>query len=202
MRLVKKDKSFEFELPALPYAMDALEPRISRETLEYHYGKHHLGYVEKLNGLIEGSGQHATLDELVKTSTGAIFNNAAQAWNHGFYWQCMAPEGRDGGPTGPLLNAINSTFGSLDQLRLLFRKHAVEKFGSGWTWLARTRDGLLVVRNTPDADTPLRTGDTPLLTCDVWEHAYYIDWRNDRASYVDAFWGLVNWRFAEKNFRG
>jgi Fe-Mn family superoxide dismutase len=203
MRLVKKDQaSAAFELPPLPYPMDALAPRISRETLEFHYGKHHKTYVDKLNQLVQGSGQaDATLEEIIRNATGALFNNAAQAWNHSFYWQSMAPAGTSTAPGGELAKAIDGTFGSQENLRQLFRKHATEKFGSGWTWLVRTRDGLLVVRNTNDADTPLRTGDTPLLACDVWEHAYYIDQRNDRPAYVDAFWSLANWRFADENFR-
>lgn len=202
MRLVKGGNAVEFEIPELPYPMDALEPVLSRETLEYHYGAHHLGYVEKLNSLISGTRlEHSTLEQIVRTSTGAIFNNAAQVWNHNFYWECMAPHAA-AEPSGDLATRLRSTFGSFDSFRQVFKRHAVQKFGSGWTWLVKTGDGLLVVRNTDDADTPIRTNEAPLLCCDVWEHAYYVDYRNDRAKYVDAFLGIVNWKFVEKNLRG
>jgi superoxide dismutase, Fe-Mn family len=200
MRLVSTSNALEFELPALPYAMDALEPHISRETLEYHYGKHHLTYVEKLNALVANTRlENKGLEEIIRTSTGSVFNNAAQVWNHSFYWECMTPKG-GGDPGGDVGRAIRSTFKSFEEFRALFKKHAVENFGSGWTWLVKAKDGSLVVRNTDDADTPLRTGESALLTCDVWEHAYYIDYRNERAKYVDAFWQVVNWRFVERNF--
>jgi Fe-Mn family superoxide dismutase len=179
--------------------MDALEPFMSKETLEYHYGKHHKGYVDKLNALLVGT-QHerAPLDELVRTSKEVIFNNAAQVWNHNFFWRCLAPRG-GGNPSAELGKALAQAFGSVDAFRRLFNKAAMDKFGSGWTWLARMRDGRLVVRNTDDADNPLVRGDTALLACDVWEHAYYIDYRNNRSAYVDAFWKLVNWKFVEGN---
>jgi Fe-Mn family superoxide dismutase len=200
MRLVSTSNALEFELPVLPYALDALQPHISRETLEYHYGKHHLSYVEKLNALVANTRMENTgLEDIIRTSTGSVFNNAAQVWNHSFYWECMTPQG-GGDPGGDVGRAIRSSFKSFDEFRTLFKKHAVENFGSGWTWLVKARDGALVVRNTDDADTPIRTGETPLLTCDVWEHAYYIDYRNARPKYVDAFWNVVNWRFVEQNF--
>ncbi len=204
MKPVNKDKTgAAFELPPLPYPLDALAPRISKETLEFHYGKHHRAYVDKLNMLVQGTGhEDSSLEQLIRSAAGPLFNNAAQVWNHTFYWHCLTPGDEGKAPGGELGQAIHGTFGSLENLKLLFRKNAVEKFGSGWTWLARTRDGLLVVRSTADADTQVRTGDTPLLACDVWEHAYYIDRRNDRTAYVDAFWSLANWSFAEKNFSG
>ena len=204
MQLVKKEEgsATQFQIPDLPYPMDALEPVLSRETLEYHYGAHHLGYVEKLNSLVAGTRlEHATLEQIVRTSTGAVFNNAAQVWNHNFYWDCMAPQGGRGSPAGDLATRIASTFGSFDSFKEVFKRHAVQKFGSGWTWLVKTGDGLLVVRNTDDADTPIRTNEAPLLCCDVWEHAYYIDYRNDRAKYVDAFMSIVNWNFVAGNLK-
>ena len=202
MRLVKSGSAAEFEIPDLPYAMDALEPVLSRETLEYHYGAHHLGYVEKLNSLVSGTRlEHATLEQIVRTSTGAVFNNAAQVWNHNFYWECMAPRPASE-PNGDLATRLRATFGSFESFKQVFKRHAVQKFGSGWTWLVKTGDGLLVVRNTDDGDTPIRTSETPLLGCDVWEHAYYIDYRNDRAKYVDAFLGIVDWKFVDQNLRG
>jgi superoxide dismutase, Fe-Mn family len=202
MRLVKSGGAVEFEIPELPYPMDALEPVLSRETLEYHYGAHHLGYVEKLNSLVSGTRlEHSTLEQIVRTSTGAIFNNAAQVWNHNFYWECMGPHAA-AEPNGDLATRLRSTFGSFESFKQVFKRHAVQKFGSGWTWLVKTGDGLLVVRNTDDADTPIRTNETPLLCCDVWEHAYYVDYRNDRAKYVDAFLGIVNWKFAERQLKG
>jgi superoxide dismutase, Fe-Mn family len=187
------------KLSPLPYPLDALEPHISRETLEYHYGKHHRKYVETLNTLVAGTEfEGAALEDIVRRATGAIFNNAAQAWNHDFYWRCMAPRA-GGDPGGELAAQLKATFGSVDGFRQQFRKAAAAKFGSGWTWLARTGDGRLVVHNTDDADTPLRQGAKPLLVCDVWEHAYYIDYRNERPRYVDAFLSVLNWRFAEGN---
>jgi Fe-Mn family superoxide dismutase len=186
----------------LPYSMDALAPFMSRETLEYHYGKHHRGYVNKLNALIAGTEfENTGLDYIVKNSSGAIFNNAAQAWNHAFFWRCIAPNG-GGEPPAELGSAIERDFGTVDTFKRFFRKAATEKFGSGWIWLVRTRDGRLVVCSTDDADNPLRSTDRALLACDVWEHAYYIDYRNDRAKYLDAFWNLVNWRFVEENLNG
>jgi len=192
----------QHELPDLPYSMNALEPFMSRETLEYHYGKHHRGYVNKLNSLIAGTEfEDAGLEDIVKNASGAIFNNAAQVWNHSFFWRCIGPK-QGGHPPSELAIALQSAFGSVDAFKQAFRKSATEKFGSGWTWLIRTKDGQLAVRNTDDADNPLRSGDRPLLTCDVWEHAYYIDYRNDRTKYLDAFWNMVNWRFVAENLAG
>jgi Fe-Mn family superoxide dismutase len=190
------------ELPALPYAMDALAPHISRETLEYHYGKHHRAYVNKLNELVAGTGfEGMPLPALVRTATGALFNNAAQVWNHNFYWRCLSP-GSSGSPTGELGRAIDASFGSFDSFAGQFKSTAAAKFGSGWTWLIRAADGRLAIRNSDDAENPLCWNETPLLTCDVWEHAYYVDYRNERAKYIEAFWRLADWDFAARNFSG
>ncbi|MGI5309416.1 superoxide dismutase [Fe] [Rheinheimera sp. WS51] len=190
-----------FELPALPYAKDALAPHISAETLEYHYGKHHNTYVVKLNGLIEGTDfAGKSLEEIVRTSEGGIFNNAAQVWNHTFYWHCLAPNA-GGEPTGALADAINAKWGSFAEFKAAFNDKAVNNFGSSWTWLVKTADGSLDIVNTSNAATPLSdTSLTPVLTVDLWEHAYYIDYRNARPTYLDAFWALVNWKFAAENF--
>jgi Fe-Mn family superoxide dismutase len=187
-------------LPELPYAMNALEPHISRETLEFHYGKHHRTYVDKLNGLIEGTElADASLEEIVRRSSGGVFNNAAQVWNHTFYWHCLSPSG-GGHPGGALAKAIDEAFGSFDAFHQQFSDKAVTLFGSGWAWLVKKPDGKLAIVQTSNAETPL-TGDAkPLLTCDVWEHAYYIDYRNARPKYLEAFWQLVNWDFVAKNF--
>ncbi|MCA2019011.1 superoxide dismutase [Fe] [Vibrio tritonius] len=188
-----------FELPALPYAQDALEPHISKETLEYHYGKHHNTYVVKLNGLIPGTEfENKSLEEIIKSSTGGIFNNAAQVWNHTFYWHCLAPKA-GGEPTGAVAEAINKAFGSFEEFKTKFTDSAVANFGSGWTWLVKKADGSLEIVNTSNAATPLTDGVTPLLTVDVWEHAYYIDYRNARPNYMTAFWNLVNWEFVAAN---
>ena len=189
------------ELPALPYEKTALEPHISAETIDFHYGKHHNTYVVKLNGLIEGTEfAGKALEDIVKTSTGGVFNNAAQIWNHTFYWHCLSPNG-GGQPTGELLAAIESAFGSFDEFKAKFTDSAVNNFGSGWTWLVKKSDGTLDIVNTSNAATPLTDeGVTPLLTVDVWEHAYYIDYRNVRPNYLEGFWALVNWDFAAKNF--
>lgn len=196
----KATPATKYLLTPLPYALDALEPVLSRETLEFHHGKHHRTYVEKLNGLVEGSAMAGrTIEELMARSTGTLFNNAAQVWNHDFYFAGMAPNA-GGDPQGELGKLLRSSFGSLEKFRETFRKHAVDNFGSGWTWLVKTRDGQLVVRNTDDADNPLSSGDTPLLCCDVWEHAYYIDYRHERPRYVDAFWKVVNWDVVLKRF--
>jgi superoxide dismutase, Fe-Mn family len=187
-------------LPDLPYAMNALEPHISKETLEFHYGKHHRTYVDKLNGLIEGT-EHAgaSLEDIVRGSTGGVFNNAAQVWNHTFYWHCLSPNG-GGRPDGALAKGIDEAFGSFDAFHQQFSDKAVTLFGSGWAWLVKKPDGKLAIVQTSNAETPL-TGDAkPLLTCDVWEHAYYIDYRNARPKYLEAFWQLVNWDFVAKNF--
>jgi len=187
------------ELPALPYALDALAPHISKETLEFHYGKHHQTYVTNLNNLIGGTEfENATLEEIVKTSSGGIFNNAAQIWNHTFYWHSLSPNG-GGEPCHKLLDAINAKWGSSAAFKEAFNKSAAGNFGSGWTWLVKKADGTLDIVNTSNAATPLTTSDVPLLTCDVWEHAYYIDYRNARPKYLENFWNLVNWEFAAKN---
>ena len=190
----------EHKLPALPYAKDALQPNISAETLEYHYGKHHATYVANLNKLIPGTEfENMSLDDIVKKSSGGIFNNAAQTWNHTFYWNSLAPNG-GGEPSGALAEAINKQFGSFAQFKEKFANAAVTTFGSGWGWLVKNSDGTLAIESTSNANTPLKDGKKPLLTCDVWEHAYYIDYRNARAAYVDVFWKIVNWKFAEQNF--
>jgi Fe-Mn family superoxide dismutase len=187
-------------LPALPYAMDALAPIISKETLEFHYGKHHQTYVTNLNNLIPGTEfESASLEEIVKKSSGGVFNNAAQIWNHTFYWNSMAPNA-GGEPTGKLADAIKAKWGSVAAFKEAFNKSAAGNFGSGWTWLVKKPDGSVDIVNTSNAATPLTTADVPLLTCDVWEHAYYIDFRNARPKYLESFWNLVNWSFAAKNF--
>lgn len=187
-------------LPALPYSMDALAPIISKETLEFHYGKHHQTYVTNLNNLIPGTEfESASLEEIVKKSSGGVFNNAAQIWNHTFYWNSMAPSA-GGEPTGKLADAIKAKWGSVAAFKEAFNKSAAGNFGSGWTWLVKKPDGSVDIVNTSNAATPLTTSDVPLLTCDVWEHAYYIDFRNARPKYLESFWSLVNWSFAAKNF--
>jgi Fe-Mn family superoxide dismutase len=188
------------ELPALPYAIDALEPHISAETLQFHHGKHHATYVDKLNGLIPGTAfESATLEEIIQRSSGGIFNNAAQVWNHSFYWNCLSPNG-GGAPVGALAEAINRDFGSFDAFKEKFAAAAVGNFGSGWTWLVKNKDGDLEIVNTDDADNPMTQAYLPLLTCDVWEHAYYIDYRNRRPDYIAAFWQLLNWDFVASNY--
>ncbi|MGI9280631.1 MAG: superoxide dismutase [Fe] [Endozoicomonas sp.] len=191
-----------FELPALPYARDALAPHISEETLDYHYGKHHKTYVDKLNGLVAGTElENKSLEEIIKTSEGGIFNNAAQIWNHTFYWNCLSPNG-GGAPAGELADAINKAFGSFEKFVAAFNDKAVNNFGSSWTWLVKNSDGSVEIVNTSNAGTPLTTDQKPLLTCDLWEHAYYIDYRNVRPEYLKNFWALVNWNFAAANFAG
>ncbi len=188
------------ELPALPYALDALEPHISKETLEYHYGKHHQTYVTNLNNLIEGTDNAGkSLEALIKTSSGGLFNNAAQVWNHTFYWNCLSPNG-GGEPTGALAEAINAKFGSFAEFKEAFSKTAITTFGSGWGWLVKNSAGELELVSTSNAGCPLTEEQTPLLTCDVWEHAYYVDYRNARPKYVEAFWSLVNWDFVAEQF--
>ncbi|HHQ4455554.1 superoxide dismutase [Fe] [Aeromonas hydrophila] len=189
-----------FELPALPYAINALEPHISQETLEYHHGKHHNTYVVNLNNLMPGTEfEGKSLEEIIKTSTGGIFNNAAQIWNHTFYWHCLSPNG-GGEPTGALADAITKAFGSFAEFKDAFTKSAIGNFGSSWTWLVKKADGSLAIVNTSNAGCPLtEAGTTPLLTVDLWEHAYYIDFRNLRPKYMETFWTLVNWEFVAKN---
>lgn len=189
-----------FELPKLPYALDALAPHISKETLEYHYGKHHLAYVNKLNSLIPGTEfENKSLEEIIKTSSGPIFNNAAQIWNHTFYWHCMSPKSGNE-PTGKLADALKKSFGSFDSFKEKFIQTSINQFASGWGWLAKNADGNLEVFSTGNAGTPMTDSKKALLTCDVWEHAYYIDTRNDRPKYVTNFWQLVNWDFVAENF--
>lgn len=188
-----------FELPALPYEKNALEPHISAETLEYHYGKHHNTYVVNLNNLVKGSEfEGKSLEEIIKTSNGGVFNNAAQVWNHTFYWHCLSPQG-GGEPQGELAVAIVKSFGSFAAFKEQFTDAAVKNFGAGWTWLVKKPDGALAIVNTSNAATPLTGEDKPLLTVDVWEHAYYIDYRNARPKYLENFWALVNWTFAAEN---
>lgn len=190
-----------FELPALPYAKDALLPHISPETLDYHHGKHHNAYVVKLNSLIEGTDfAGKSLEEIIRSSEGPVFNNAAQIWNHTFYWHCLAPNA-GGEPTGALADAINAKWGSFAAFQTAFNDKAVNNFGSSWTWLVKKADGTLDIVNTSNAGTPLTDSTvTPVLTVDLWEHAYYIDFRNVRPTYLNAFWALVNWEFAAANF--
>jgi Fe-Mn family superoxide dismutase len=191
----------EHKLPELPYAMDALEPHISRETLEYHYGKHHKTYVDNLNKLTPGTEfENMSLEDIIKKSSGGIFNNAAQIWNHSFYWNCLNPKG--GEPAGALADAINKSFGSIDEFKQKFSQTAITTFGSGWGWLVKNAGGDLEIVSTSNAGCPLTDDKTPLLTCDVWEHAYYIDYRNARPKYVEAYWKLVNWNFVENNYKG
>ena len=187
------------ELPALPYPMDALEPHISRETLEYHYGKHHKTYVDNLNKLIAGTEfENMPLEDIVCKSSDGMFNNAAQVWNHSFYWNCLSPSG-GGEPKDELATRINKQFGTFKDFSETFSKVAIGTFGSGWAWLVQTANGELDIVSTSNAATPLTAGLKPLLTCDVWEHAYYIDYRNARPKYLEAFWALVNWDFVAAN---
>jgi superoxide dismutase, Fe-Mn family len=189
-----------YELPALPYEKDALVPHISVETIDFHYGKHHQTYVTNLNNLVPGTEfDGLSLEDIIKKSSGGIFNNAAQIWNHTFYWNSLSPNG-GGEPTGGLANAINRTFGSFQEFKEAFTKCAVTTFGSGWAWLVKNPDGTLALVSTSNAGCPLTDGKVPLLTCDVWEHAYYIDYRNARPAYLEAFWALVNWEFASANY--
>lgn len=188
-----------FELPALPYEKNALEPHISAETLDFHHGKHHATYVAKLNGLVEGTElAEKSLEEIIKSSDGGVFNNAAQIWNHTFYWNSLSPNG-GGEPTGELADAINAKWGSFADFKTAFNDKAVNNFGSSWTWLVKTSDGTLDIVNTSNAGTPITDDLVPLLTVDLWEHAYYIDYRNVRPNYLEGFWALANWEFAAAN---
>lgn len=190
-----------FTLPQLPYAMDALAPHISKETLEYHYGKHHQAYVNNLNKLIPGTEfASMSLEEIIKKATGGIFNNAAQVWNHTFYWYCLSPNG-GGEPTGKLAEAIKKHFGSFNEFKEQFTQTAATTFGSGWAWLVQDNNGALKIISTSNAGTPMTEGLTALLTCDVWEHAYYIDYRNVRPDYINAFWSLVHWDFVSSKLK-
>ncbi|OGO95448.1 MAG: superoxide dismutase [Coxiella sp. RIFCSPHIGHO2_12_FULL_44_14] len=189
-----------FTLPPLPYPLAALAPHISQETLEYHYGKHHQAYVNKLNGLIAGTEwEGRSLEEIIRQSQGGIFNNAAQVWNHTFYWHSMSPIG-GGEPKGALASALAKKFGTFEKFKDSFTQAAINQFGSGWAWLVRNKQGELEVVSTSNAGNPLTEGKKPLLICDVWEHAYYIDTRNDRAKYVSHFWQVVHWDFVAQNF--
>ncbi|MFQ6613562.1 MAG: superoxide dismutase [Fidelibacterota bacterium] len=189
----------EHTLPTLPYDLDGLEPHISKETLEYHYGKHHQAYVNNLNKLIQGTEyQDLDLEAIIqKAPAGGLFNNAAQVYNHSFYWNCLSPDG-GGVPTGAAADVLAKSFGSFEEFKTKFTQSAVTNFGSGWTWLVKSADGVEIV-NTANAGTPVSEGRVPILTCDVWEHAYYIDYRNARPKYVEAFWNLVNWNFVDRN---
>jgi Fe-Mn family superoxide dismutase len=188
------------ELPALPYALDALAPTLSQETLEYHYGKHHQTYVTNLNNLIPGTEFEAmSLEDIIMKSSGGVFNNAAQVWNHTFYWNCLSPSG-GGAPTGALAAAIDAKFGSFEEFKKLFNQSGATNFGSGWTWLVKNADGSLEIFNTSNAGTPMTSGKQALLTLDVWEHAYYIDYRNARPKYLETMWQIVNWDFVAANY--
>ncbi|MGD8709191.1 MAG: superoxide dismutase [Ectothiorhodospiraceae bacterium] len=192
----------KIELPELPYAMNALEPYISQETLEYHYGKHHKAYVDKTNGLIEGTEyENMALEDIIGKASGGLFNQAAQIWNHTFYWNSMSPQG-GGAPKGAVADAIAESFGSFEKFKEEFNTKTAANFGSGWGWLVKNKaDSKLAIVETDDADTPLTDGSVvPLMTCDIWEHAYYIDYRNARPKYLEAFWNLVNWDFVNQNF--
>lgn len=189
------------ELPPLPFARDALEPHISAETLDYHYGKHHQAYAEQLNKQILGTEFEAlSLEDIVRSASGPIFNNAAQVWNHSFYWNCLSPRG-GGEPEGRLAVAIDQAFGSFELFRQYFTQAALTLFGAGWVWLVQRPDGQLALVSASNAGTPITGEDRPLLTCDIWEHAYYIDHRNARPRYVEAFWKLVNWPFVNHQLR-
>jgi Fe-Mn family superoxide dismutase len=189
----------QHQLPDLPYAADALEPHISAETLSFHHGKHHQTYVTKLNELIAGTEyEDLPLEEVIRRASGGIFNNAAQIWNHSFYWNCLSPSG-GGAPTGKIAAAIEASWGSFDKFKDELSQSAATNFGSGWTWLVKNEQGELEILNTSNAGNPLTEGKTPVLTIDVWEHAYYIDYRNARPKYIEAYWQLVNWEFANKN---
>jgi len=190
----------EHTLPPLPYAIDALAPAISQETLEYHYGKHHQTYVTNLNNLIKGTEfENLSLEDIIKKSSGGIFNNSAQIWNHTFFWNSLTPNGK-GAPSGALADAINAKWGSFDKFKEEFTKSAVGNFGSSWTWLVKKADGSLDIVNTSNAATPLTTDAKPLITIDLWEHAYYIDYRNARPKFIETFFKLANWDFAAANF--
>ena len=191
-----------FSLPPLPYEMNALEPHISSETLEFHYGKHHQTYVNNLNGLVEGTDNASkSLEEIIMSSDGGLFNNAAQVWNHTFYWNCMGPNG-GGNPTGSTADAINQTFGSFDNFKDQFSKSAATNFGSGWTWLVKNSSGTVEIQNTSNAGCPMTSGNKAVLTIDVWEHAYYVDKRNARPAYIESWWNLVNWDYVNSQLEG
>ncbi len=190
----------KFELPPLPYALDALEPHISQKTLEFHYGKHHQAYVNNLNNLVPGSAfEDADLEKIVKEADGGIFNNGAQVWNHTFYFNSFSPNG-GGEPTGEFAEAINKTFGSFDAFKDAFSKAAATLFGAGWAWLVKKDDGSLEIVKESNAGNPLRNGVTPILTCDVWEHAYYLDKQNKRPDYIADFWKVIDWNIVSGRY--
>lgn len=192
----------KFELPELPYALDALAPIIKKETLEFHYGKHHQAYVNNINNLVPGTEfENSSLEEIIKKGSGGIFNNAAQVWNHTFYWEGFSPKG-GGQPTGELLNAINQKFGNFDNFKAEFSKSAATLFGAGWAWLVKNSDGSLGITQEGNAGNPLRAGLQPILTCDVWEHAYYLDYQNRRPDYIASFWEIIDWNVISKRFNG
>jgi len=190
-----------FKLPELPFPKDALTPHMSPETLDYHHGKHHKAYVDKLNQLVPGTEwENKSLEDIIRKATGPIFNNGAQIWNHTFFWNCLTPKSKKA-PSGVLMDAIHKSFENFEQFQTKFNAAAVGQFGSGWAWLVKKSDGSLAIQATSNAENPLRTGDIPLFTCDVWEHAYYIDYRNERAKFVQNIWNLANWDFVESNFK-
>jgi Fe-Mn family superoxide dismutase len=190
-----------FELPALPYPQDALKPHMSSETLEFHYGKHHKAYVDNLNKLVPGTEfEKMGLEDIIKKSSGGVFNNAAQIWNHTFFWNCLSPKG-GGEPSGELADAIKRDFGSFQTFREKFSDASAKQFGSGWGWLVKNKAGKLEILSTSNAGNPMTEGHKPLLTCDVWEHAYYIDYRNRRPDFLAAFWNIVNWKFVADNMK-
>ena len=190
-----------FQLPKLPYSMDALEPHLSSETLEYHYGKHHAAYVTNLNKLVPGTEfADASLEAIIRKSSGPIYNNAAQIWNHTFYWNCLSPKG-GGDPQGALAERLAKSFGSVAKFKEIFSEASLGLFGSGWAFLVQNKDGSLEISKEGNAGCPLTKDQVPLLTCDVWEHAYYIDYRNARAKYIEGFWNLVNWSFVSDNLK-
>lgn len=198
----RKSVMKKIELPQLPYAMDALQPFISKQTIEFHYGKHHQTYVDNLNKLVEGTEfENSSLEEMIRRSNGGIFNNAAQVWNHTFYWESLTPAST-GVPQGVLAAEIDRQFGSFEDFRQKFTQAALTLFGSGWVWLAKDDKGTLEILQTSNADNPLRTGRIPLLTCDVWEHAYYLDKQNRRAAYVEDFWKIVDWNRVSLRMEG
>lgn len=198
----KGDKTMAFSLPSLPYDLDALAPQISKETLEYHYGKHHNAYVTKLNTLVEGTEfSKASLEDIIRRAKGPVFNNGAQVWNHTFYWNCLSPQG-GGEPKGAVGDAIKKSFGSFEDFKQKFSAEAANLFGSGWTWLVKKPDGSIGISSLSNAGNPITQNETPLLTVDVWEHAYYIDFRNARPKYLETFWNLIHWDFVESQLQG
>jgi len=187
------------QLPDLPFGPNDLEPFLSAETLEYHHGKHHKAYVDNLNKMTAGTPQeNASLEDLIKTAEGGVFNNAAQVWNHSFYWKCLKAGG-GASPSDDFKAKLTEVFGSFDDFKSKFNQAAIGQFGSGWAWLVKNADGSLALTTSANAENPIRNGQTPLLTCDVWEHAYYVDFRNARPKYLEDFWGWVNWEFVESN---